>query len=289
MTTSAAEARAAAQTRLRWELLRGLISKDLKVKYKSSALGFAWSLANPLLYLAVFSFVFGVAFRNGIPSFAAFLMSGLLVWNFFASAVAMATGSVVGNANLVKKVRFPLPVLPLAAVGFAATHFVLQLGVLFAFLLVFGYPFFGAQLLLLVPAIVVVVVFVAGIAFLVSALNVRYRDIGFIVEVVLLAGFWAVPVVYPISTVAAKLADWHIYDVYLANPMTTVILTFQRAIYRTPVITNTVTGQRQRVLAADGYEYYFLHLGIALAVSLVVLGLGWWVFRRRQGDFAEEL
>ncbi|MFN2625172.1 MAG: ABC transporter permease [Mycobacteriales bacterium] len=289
MTTSAAEARAAAQTRLRWELLRGLISKDLKVKYKNSALGFLWSLANPLLYLAVFSFVFGVAFRNGIPSFSAFLMSGLLVWNFFANAVAMATSSVVANSNLVKKVRFPLPVLPLSAVGFAGTHFVLQLGVLFAFLLTFGYPFFGAQLLLLLPAMIVVIVFVAGLSLLVAALNVRYRDVGFIVEVVLLAGFWAVPVVYPITTVSAKLGSWHIYGAYLINPMTTVILTFQRAIYRRPVITNTVTHAKQQVLAASGYRFYVVHLALAFVVAVAFFGLGWWVFRRRQGDFAEEL
>src|SRR4029453_2989464 len=101
----AADTRAAAQSRIRLELLANLVRKDLKVKYKSSALGFAWSLANPVLYLAVFTLVSSLF--GGIPSFPVYFMSGLLVWNFFNLATLTATGSVVGNANLVKKVPFP--------------------------------------------------------------------------------------------------------------------------------------------------------------------------------------
>ena len=131
----AADARAAAQSRVRLELLTELVRKDLKVKYKNSALGFIWSLANPLLYLAVFTLVFTFFLDNGVPEFAVLFMSGFLVWNFFNSATLDATGAVVGNANLVRKVRFPRVVLPLASVGFAGVHFVLQLLVFFVFLL----------------------------------------------------------------------------------------------------------------------------------------------------------
>src|SRR6266542_2294492 len=134
---SAADLRAASQSRVRLELLAELVRKDLKVKYKNSALGFVWSMANPLLYLAVFSLVFSVFLRNGVQNFAVLFMSGLLVWNFFNLATLSATGAVVGNANLVRKVRFPRVVLPLASVGFAGVHFVLQLAVLFAFMGVF--------------------------------------------------------------------------------------------------------------------------------------------------------
>ena len=108
----------------------GLVRKDLKVKYQGSVLGFLWSLANPLLLLVVYTFVFQVVLKTGIPQFGFYLMSGLLIWNAFAGAVGTATGAVVGNAGLVKKVRFPLSVLPLSAVGFALVHFVLQLVVL---------------------------------------------------------------------------------------------------------------------------------------------------------------
>ena len=107
------------QGRLRWELLSGLVRKDLKVKYQGSTLGFLWSLANPLLLLAVYSFVFQVVFKSGIPSFGIYLMSGLLIWNAFQSSVMVAAGSVIGNAGLVRKV--PLPAARAAAVARSAS------------------------------------------------------------------------------------------------------------------------------------------------------------------------
>src|SRR5919106_5989108 len=143
---SAADTRGAAQSRVRLELLAELVRKDLKVKYKNSALGFVWSMANPLLYLAVFTVVFTFFLRNGVPRFAVLFMAGFLIWSFFNSATMDATGSVVGNANLVRKVRFPRVVLPLASVGFAGVHLLLQLVVFFVFLIP-AYPdAFGPQL-----------------------------------------------------------------------------------------------------------------------------------------------
>jgi hypothetical protein len=106
--------------------------KHLKVKYKNSALGFVWSLLNPLLYLVIFSTVLGVFLRFGFPYYAFYLLSGLLAWNLFVASVAGATGSIVGNSNLVSKVYFPREILPLSAIGAALVHFVLQLFVLLA-------------------------------------------------------------------------------------------------------------------------------------------------------------
>ena len=179
--------RARAQGRVRWELLAGLIRKDLKVKYQGSVLGFLWSLANPLLVLVVYTFVFQVVLKTGIPQFGFYLLSGLLLWNAFAGAVGTSAGAVVGNAGLVKKVRFPLSVLPLSAVGFALVHFALQLVVLLVALVVSGHTdFAGPQLLLAVPAIGVALLFMVALSFLVAGLNVRYRDTQHVVEVVLL-------------------------------------------------------------------------------------------------------
>jgi hypothetical protein len=135
---NAAGLRAAAQSRIRWELLANLIRKDLKVKYQSSALGFVWSLVHPLLYLAVFTVVFTVFLRFGMPNFAVHFMTGMLCWNFFLMATSSATGSVVGAGSLVKKVPFPRVILPLASVGFAGVQVLLQFGVFFGFLELFG-------------------------------------------------------------------------------------------------------------------------------------------------------
>jgi ABC-2 type transport system permease protein len=280
---SAADVRAAAQSRIRWELLANLIRKDLKVKYKNSTLGFLWSLANPLLYLVVFDLVFSVFLRNRVPYFAVMFMSGLLVWNFFNLSTLSATGVVVGSANLVRKVRFPRVVLPLASVGFAGVHFVLQMLVFFVFLLAFYRDFIGPQLILLVPALAVALVFTTGMALLVSALNVRYRD----VEIVLLAWFWLTPIVYPVPFVQAELVPKHLFWIFMANPMTAVVTSIQRAIYRHPVMLSD--GQPVKVLATGGYGFYLKWLGVAGVISLVLLALGTLVFRRMEADFAEEL
>nr|WP_237703091.1 MULTISPECIES: ABC transporter permease [Protofrankia] len=276
--------RSRAQTRVRWELLRNLIRKDLKVKYKGSTLGFAWSLANPLLLLAVYTLVFQVIMNAGVPRFGVYLMSGLLIWNAFSASVSAASGSVVFNANLVKKVRFPLPVLPLSAVGFAIVHFVLQLAVLFAVVAALGYSFVGFQLLLLVPAFTVAMIFTMGLAMLVSALNVRYRDTEHLLEVALLAWFWLNPIVYPVGLIRKLLHEWT--WIYFLNPMATVVATFQRAIYKGPTV-NPANGQG--ILADPGYFFYLEHLAVAGAMSLGLLWLGTHVFRRMQADFAEDL
>ncbi|HEX2374249.1 MAG TPA: ABC transporter permease [Actinomycetota bacterium] len=286
----AADARAAAQSRVRLELLTELVRKDLKVKYKNSALGFVWSMANPLLYLAVFTLVFTFFLPNGVPRFAVLFMAGFLVWSFFSSATLDATGSVVGNANLVRKVRFPRVVLPLASVGFAGVHFALQLLVFFAFLVPFYPDAFGPQLWLLVPALAVALTFTVAMSLLASALNVRYRDVQHLLEIVMLAWFWLTPIVYPVTVVRDRLASegllW-LFKVYMANPMTAVVVAAQRAIYNHPVV--TVDGVARQVLPDGGYGFYVQWLGVAAAISTVLLVVGLWTFRRLQADFAEEL
>jgi ABC-2 type transport system permease protein len=284
---SAADVRAAAQSKIRWELLANLIRKDLKVKYKNSTLGFLWSLANPLLYLVVFDLVFTVFLKGNVPYFAVMFMSGLLVWNFFNLSTLSATGVVVGSANLVRKVRFPRVVLRLASVGFAAVHFVLQMLVFFVFLLVFYRDFMGPQLILLVPALAVALLFTTGLALLVSALNVRYRDVEHLLEIILLAWFWLTPIVYPVSRVQGELVPRHLFWIFMANPMTAVVTSMQRAIYRYPVVISD--GQPVKVLATGGYAFYLKWLGVAGVVSVVLLIVGLTVFRRMQADFAEEL
>jgi len=287
----AADARAAAQSRVRLELLTELVRKDLKVKYKNSALGFIWSLANPLLYLAVFTLVFGVFLKNNVPWFAVLFMSGFLIWSFFNSATLEATGAVVGNANLVRKVRFPRVVLPLASVGFAGVHLALQLLVFLLFLIPFYPDAFGPQLLLLVPALAVTVIFTVAMSLLASSLNVRYRDVQHLLEVALLAWFWLTPIVYPVTLVRNELARagvlW-MFKFYMANPMTAVVVAAQRAVYVHPVVVGN-DGKLVQVLPTGGYGFYLQWLAVAAVASAVLLVIGLWTFRRLQADFAEEL
>jgi ABC-2 type transport system permease protein len=284
---SAVDARAAAQTRVRFELLAELVRKDLKVKYKNSALGFVWSLANPLLYLAVFTLVFNVFLRGGVDNFAVLFMAGFLVWSFFNLSTLTATGAVVGNANLVRKVRFPRIVLPLSSVGFAGVHFALQMLVFLVFLVPVYPQAFGPQLWLVVPALAVALTFALAMSLLASALNVRYRDVQHLLEIVLLAWFWLTPIVYRVAMVHEQVSEM-MFKVYMANPMAAVVVAMQRAIYRFPVVVGD-DGRLVRILPTDGYAFYLRWLGVAAVVSVVLLAVGLWTFRRLQADFAEEL
>lgn len=284
------EARRRTQTRLRAELLIGMVRKDFRLKYQGSVLGFLWSLINPLFLFAVYGFVFGVVLGTGIPAFPIYVMSGLLTWNLFAGSLGAATGSVVGNAGLVKKVRFPLQVLPLSSVGFALVHYVLQMSVLTAVVLAAHRTGIGLNTLLVVPAIAVAVVFTAGCCFAVSALNVRYRDTAHLVELALIAWFWLTPTIYA-SGLIAKLVETHpsvptwVYRIYFADPMAIVVATMQRALYGP----QQVNRGGQAALADPGYGFYLEQLGVAAIVAAAAFFLGRRLFRRMQADFAEEL
>ena len=271
------------------EVLVNLIRKELKVKYAASVLGAVWSLLNPLVFLAVFSFVAGV-FRNRVPDFPVFLLSGLLAWNFIANALQGGARSVIDNANLVKKMAFPREILPLSAVGVALVDFALQSAVFLIFIGVSGHGLRLPELWLLPLVLVVAVVFATALTLWISALNVRYRDVGHLLGLALLVWFWGTPIVYQGWLVQQKLETMTIlgfdaWTLYLLNPVAVIVLGFQRALYgaavpasgEDPVLPLTsMSGQAGMLLAL-------------LGVSVLLLFLAWRSFFHRSGDFAEEL
>jgi ABC-2 type transport system permease protein len=274
------------------EILVNLVRKELKVRYATSALGVAWSMLNPLLYLAVFGVVFTFFLKSGIPDFPVFLLSGIVAWTLFSTAVGQATTSIVGNANLVSKVAFPREILPLASIGAAVVNFGFQLLVLIVFTLVIGHGL-GSGLVLLPLAFAVLVLFTAAVSLLVAAYNVRYRDTQHLVELGLLAWFWVTPIVYPAGTIAKKFADsgWS-FDLFLINPLADIALGFQRALYGAAAVGTEggrIAEHGQPILPDTGIAYYAVRLGIVGLASLVLLYLSWRLFFNRSGDFAEEL
>ncbi len=286
-----ARERAAAQGRLRWELLSQLIRKDLKVKYQGSTLGFVWSLANPLLLLGIYYVIFAVVFDNGIPSYHVYLMSGLLAFTAFSQGVGSASGSVVSNSGLVKKVRFPLLVLPLSGVGFAMVQFALQFPVLLVIALISGVNFLHPPLLLLLPAAALLVLFSTALGVLTAALNVRYRDTSHFVEIAMLIWFWLNPILYPAGLVKTALDRHGLSDVfwlYFLNPMATVVSTFQRAIYQTPTYVDK-EGVTRELLVDGGYAVYARNLLMGFVIAGLLLLLARRTFNRLQADFAEDL
>ncbi len=283
-----ARQRADAQGRLRWELLNQLIRKDLKVKYQGSTLGFVWSLANPLLLLGIYYLVFAVVLKNGVPDYHVYLMSGLLAFTAFSQGVGGASGSVVANSGLVKKVRFPLLVLPLSGVGFAMVQLALQLPVLLVIALISGVNFFHAPFLLIIPALVLLVVFSTALGVLTAALNVRYRDTSHFVEIAMLVWFWLNPILYQAHQIKDELDKYGLFWAYFLNPMATVVSTFQRAVYQQPFYVDP-NGVTQQLLVDPGYLFYLRNLAIGFAISGVLLLLARRTFTRLQADFAEDL
>lgn len=275
--------RESSQTRLTFALIRQLIRKDLKVKYQGSSLGFVWSLANPLLMLVVYTFVFQFVLRSGVPMFGFFLLSGLLIWNFFSLGVSGAATSVIANAGLVKKVPFPHSALPLAQVGFAGVQVLLQFAVFLAALVVAGWAPIRPEVFLVLPALVVAVVLTIGLGLFVAATTVRLRDTQHILEVLMFSWMWVTPIIYPAGMVTQLLGTWQ--WLYYLNPMAGVAVSFQRALYG--IVYYPDTGQL--LLASDSMAFYLLVLGIGLCVSGLILWLGVWQFRRLSRDFAEEL
>jgi len=271
------------------EVLVNLVRKELKVKYTASVLGAVWSLLNPVMFLAVFSLV-AYVLGNLIPDFPVFLLSGLLAWNFLANALQAGARSVIDNANLVKKMAFPREILPLAAIGVALFDFLIQSAVLLLFIGISGHGFHLPELWLYPLAIVVILVLTTALTFWVSALNVRYRDVGHLLGLALLVWFWATPIVYQGWLVQQKLETIQIlglnaWILYLSNPVAVIAIGFQRALYS--IVRPADGGDPILPLMSLGALTAAL-LGV-LAVSTLLLYLAWRSFFRRSGDFAEEL
>ena len=194
-------ARASLRTRLtnlweRRELLTSLVTSDIRIKYKSSALGILWSMLTPALFLAIYFVVFSVFLKNGIPNFVIYLFSGLVVWNMFQNALNAATGVIVVRAGLVKKVSFPREILALANVGAAVVYFVIQLGVLVLFLAAVRHAPDWKYLWLLPFAFVALYLFTSSIAIVMSAVTVYMRDMEHFIVIILQLLFFMSPIVY---------------------------------------------------------------------------------------------
>lgn len=207
-------------------LIRNLVAKDLKVRYKNSALGFVWSLLNPLLMMLVFTFVFTQLLNQQIEDFPVFVLTALLPWQWASTSIAAGTVSLVENAPLITKVYFPRLLLPLSIVFSTMTNFLLALPALFLLMVVFEREF--TPWVLYIPVIVAVqAVFLAAVVLILSALHVYFRDTIVLVEVGLTAWFFLTPILYPIEAVVPDLAAW----MYRVNPMAAIVAEYRTILY----------------------------------------------------------
>jgi ABC-type polysaccharide/polyol phosphate export permease len=256
------------------ELFRNLFRRDLHAKYRGSALGIVWTIANPVLlmgiYLLVFSVVWQAQFASG-DHYALFLLAGLAPWTFFATSLQASARSMLDNANLIRKTRFPRQLVPLSVVG---AHLV-SFAVMLALLLVVNFavlPRVRGTEWLAIPLAVLFVGLVAGLGLAVASLNVLFRDVEFIVAALLLPWFFLTPILYPLSGAPGSLAQHQTIVAFLhwGNPIAPGIIAIRAALFYGDVPPWGDT----------------LYLACACLVSLA---LGAYVFTRADDEIAIEV
>jgi lipopolysaccharide transport system permease protein len=248
------------------ELLYFLFVREVKSKYKQTALGVAWALLQPLTLMIVFTVVFSLFARlpsDGVP-YAVFSYCALVPWQFFAGVVGRGVGSLVSNQVLVQKVYFPRELIPLAIVGAAVVDFAIGMALFVGLLWYYGVAW-SVFTLLVIPVFLVQCVFIVGLILLLAPMNVFYRDIGFVIPVALQLLMFATPIIYPLSIVPESIRPY-----YILNPLAGII---------------------------DGYRRIFLHNAVpdwpsfaaAAVMSAVIFSLGLLYFKRVEFKLADVL
>ncbi len=252
------------------ELFGNLFRRDLQAKYRGSALGVLWTVVNPLMLMGVYLLVFGVVWKSPFASgghYPLFLLAGLAPWTFVAAALQSSTRSMLDNANLIRKTRFPRQLVPLSVVGAHVVSFAAML-VLLLVVNFIALPRARATEWLAIPLAALVVSMVSGLALGAASLNVLFRDIEFIVAALLVPWFFLTPIIYPLST----LAHHHhvIQALHWANPLSPAVEALRAPLF----------------LGRLPYWGDALYLVVA---SVLALGLGAFVFSRVDDQIAIEV
>lgn len=246
------------------DLIRELVLRDIKVRYKRSALGFAWTLANPLLYLVVFYFVFKLALEINIPRFGAFAFTGILVFSWLQSSLAQSASAIIGNRELVRSPGFSPAILPIVTVTSNLVNFLVAVIVLLVYQLIVGSGI-GFQVWLLPLLIALQFIFTLSLAYVIAASNVVFRDVGHLVTVLLQLMFFMTPIFYDASMIPDKYQT-----LYRLNPMVHFV-------------------EAYRSVLLDGKGINWWAIAVIGVFSILLLFVGRSLFLRLSYRFVEEL
>ncbi len=260
------------------ELLWNLSLRELRAKYRRSFLGWAWSLLNPLTVVLTYGFAFGVVLgatapigtRSGVENFAFFLLTGTLPWGFFSMVTGLGMGSLLGNSGLVRKVAFPREMLVFAQSIFGLTQFSIEISVLTIVM-----AFAGVGVLPFIPVTVymmlMLALFATGISLILAALNVYFRDLSYLWQVILQVYFFLIPIIYSPESMRDQLADHPNMLRFLEwNPMAVYVRGFRHTLY-------------------DGEAPSFAKLATMLLYAVIMCTAGLLVFNRLNRRIAEEI
>lgn len=247
-----------------WDLLRSLVDRDMKLMYKRSALGVAWTLISPLLQLLVFIFIFQVVIKIDIPQYSSYVFTGLLVWNWFQNALFQATGVIIESRSLIRQPGFPKAILPVVVVTTGFVHFVLALPVLVAFLLLDGIKLTPWVLALPILQLLQFALTVT-LSYFLAALNVTFRDTQHTLGVLLQFLFYLTPIFYQLESIPDQY--WYAYGL---NPMVHIVTCY-------------------RQILVWGVAPDWAALAIIAGVTLLLLPIGYRLFKRQSLRFVEEI
>jgi ABC-type polysaccharide/polyol phosphate export permease len=242
------------------ELIWALAIKELKIRYKRSVLGFLWALLNPLLLMLVLAVVFSTVMNVNMPHYAIFLLSGLLPWTFLSQSLSYAAESIVGNGDLIKKVRVPKLVFPMAAVVSNMINLLLSFIPLVLIILVSGAPLHWTWIYLPVPLLAFTIL-TLGATFFFATANVYYRDVAHILQILLQVWFYVTPIIYTIDIFPAKYR-W----IFKLNPVIFALNGFHLSIY-------------------NGMLPAFESVFASFVCAFVALSIGFAIFRKYQDEF----
>lgn len=238
------------------DLIHTLVARELKVRYRRSAIGFLWTMLQPLLTMLVLQMVFSTIFRFEVRNYPVYALSGILFWNFFHQGITASMNSLKGNAHILKKLPVPLEVFPIATVISGVINMLFALIPLFVILLVTGHHI-GLSLAFLPVAILLSALFTLGAGLLLSPLAVFFSDVVELVGVCLTILFYMTPIFYPMAIVSEHPLFW----IVRYNPVRSIL-----EVFRDPIYLNKIPPLE--------------HIAVALVVTLVFLGVGSYAFRR---------
>ena len=246
------------------ELLKTNVKKEIRGRYKNSILGILWSFLNPLLQLAVYSVIFGALLAGGDKTYHIYICVALIPWTYFTTAITQAAFTVIGNADIIKKVYFPREILPISVVTSGAVNFAISTIIILAFVIFSGVGL--SWYILLYPLILLVqYILLLGISFIVSSVTVYFRDLEHIIGVVLMAAFYGTPIVYKLEQLPANLQI-----IMQLNPMTHLINAYRDIFYYHQM-------PNMKILC------------LLLGISVILTIIGYFIFKKLQKGFAEEL
>lgn len=247
------------------EMIFSLVKRDLRGRYKASVLGFLWTFINPLCQILVYTFVFQFIMRTGIEQFSVYLISGMIPWIFFSTAVSGGTMCIKNQSEMVKKIYFPREVLPISFVTSAFVNMLFCFIMIFLVIAVSGRGFSPIALLFLPLVMIIEYIMALGFTFIVSGLTIYFRDMEHIVGVIMMAWIYLTPIMYTVDMVPEKLRS-----VYYINPMTPVIQAYQEILYYEQI-------PQMKTLLLSGV------FGVA------ILLIGALAFKHMERNFAEEM